>query len=134
MREVLDRRCAGLSTEKRLFAGVAADHLSNMAERAGSPKFMLHDLRKLLATTGEKLGFSAAIMRRILNHTAKRSDTLYRHYISLNEADIHDSLVAIQERLDSLMQASTDQEACRVLSPITEGLDPSVTPLLMPQY
>ena len=104
--DILERRCAGLSANDLLFAGVSAEHLAEMAERAGAPKFMLHDLRKLLATTGEKLGFSAAIMRRILNHTAKRSDTLYRHYISLNETDIHDSLVAIQERLDSMMQCS----------------------------
>ncbi|MBU1979603.1 MAG: integrase family protein [Gammaproteobacteria bacterium] len=109
MRDILDRRCTDLGADDLLFAGVAADHLSNMAERAGAPKFMLHDLRKLLATTGEKLGFSAAIMRRILNHTAKRSDTLYRHYISLNEADISDPLVAIQERLDSIMQRNSDQ-------------------------
>ena len=76
-----------------------------MAERARAPGFMLHDLRKLLATTGEKLGFSDAILRRILNHVAKRSDTLYRHYVALSEADIAMPLAAIQARLDELMGA-----------------------------
>lgn len=109
MQNILERRCAGSNTDDRLFAGVSAEHVASMAERAGAPKFMLHDLRKLLATTGEKLGLSAAILRRILNHTAKRSDTLYRHYISLNEADIRDSLMAIQEHLDSLMEVSIEK-------------------------
>lgn len=110
LRAILDRRCSGLDADDRLFAGVAADHLSNMAERAGAPKFMLHDLRKLLATTGEKLGFSDAIMRRILNHVAKRSDTLHRHYVALCEADVSAPLTAIQERLEQLMSTETQQE------------------------
>lgn len=59
---------------------------------AGAPKFILHDLRKMLATIGEKLGYSDAIMRRILNHVAKRSDTLYRHYVEIGDADILEPL------------------------------------------
>lgn len=109
LRNILDRRCSGLADNDRLFAGVAADHLSDMAERAGAPEFMLHDLRKLLATTGVKLNFSDAIMRRILNHVAKRSDTLHRHYISLSETDIAISLTAIQERLEELMSTELQQ-------------------------
>lgn len=110
LRVILDRRCSGLDADDRLFAGVAADHLSEMAERAGAPEFMLHDLRKLLATTGEKLNFSDTVMRRILNHVAKRSDTLHRHYVALCEADIAAALTAIQERLEQLMSTEAQQE------------------------
>lgn len=111
LRNILDRRCSGLADNDRLFAGVAADHLSDMAERAGAPEFMLHDLRKLLATTGVKLNFSDAIMRRILNHVAKRSDTLHRHYVALCEADIAAPLTAIQERLERLMSGVNIQRS-----------------------
>lgn len=83
MREILERRCKGLKDEDELFAGVSAEHLSNMAMRAGSPRFMLHDLRKLVATVGEKLGLSSAVLRRILNHTAPKTDVLHRHYVGL---------------------------------------------------
>ena len=103
MREILLRRCEGLSADDCLFHGLAVEHVADMAIRAGSPNFILHDLRKLLATIGEKLGYSDAIMRRILNHTAKRSDTLYRHYVEIGEADLVEPLTAIQNRLDVLM-------------------------------
>lgn len=56
MRELLERRCAGLQSQEELFTGVAAGHLSKMAARVGSPAFMVHDLRKLVATAGERLG------------------------------------------------------------------------------
>ena len=56
MRAILERRCSGLQPDDELFAGVSADHVAEMAMRMGSPKFMLHDLRKLVATVGEKLG------------------------------------------------------------------------------
>ena len=49
------------------------------AKQLGAPRFMLHDLRKLVATVGEKLGLSSAVMRRILNHTAPKIDVLHRH-------------------------------------------------------
>jgi integrase len=99
MHDILVRRCDGLAEDDPLFSDVSFEHLAEMAMRAGAPKFMLHDLRKLLATTGEQLGFSDTVLRRILNHKAKRSDTLHRHYVRLAVADIHDPLVAIQERL-----------------------------------
>ena len=74
-----------------------------MAERQGAPDFMLHDLRKLLATIGERLQVSESILRRILNHTSKRSDTLYRHYISIELSDIYKPLEDIQDALLQLM-------------------------------
>jgi hypothetical protein len=46
--------------------------------RLGSPQFMLHDQRKLVATAGEKLRLGSAVLRRILNHTALKSDVLRR--------------------------------------------------------
>lgn len=64
MREILERRCEGLADQDELFAGVSAEHLSDMARRAGSPKFMLHDLRKLVATVGERIGLSSAVTGR----------------------------------------------------------------------
>lgn len=99
MSDILIRRCTELADDQLLFGGVSFEHLAEMAMRSGAPRFMLHDLRKLLATTGQQLGLSDAILRRILNHKAKRSDTLHRHYVRLSVADIHDPLVAIQRHL-----------------------------------
>ena len=104
IKEILLRRCAGLSPGDELFFGVSADHVAEMAHRAGAPKFMLHDLRKLLATIGEKMGYSDTVLRRILNHRAKRSDTLHRHYVSLTAKDVATSLAAIQDALFELME------------------------------
>jgi len=101
--EILKRRCALLSPSDELFSGVSADHVGEMATRAGAPKFMLHDLRKLLATIGEKLGYSDTVLRRILNHRAKRSDTLHRHYVSLSAHDVAVALTGIQDALFELM-------------------------------
>ena len=109
MREILLRRCEGLSADDCLFHGLAVEHVADMAIRAGAPKFILHDLRKLLATVGEKLGYSDSIMRRILNHSAKRSDTLYRHYVEIGEAELFEPLIAIQNSLEVLM-AQTPNE------------------------
>jgi hypothetical protein len=53
MREILERRCLGLDGAAVLFKGVSAEHVHSMAMRLGAPKFMLHDLRKLVATVGE---------------------------------------------------------------------------------
>jgi len=103
MREILERRCAGLKHGNQLFKGVSAEHIHSMAMRLGSPRFMLHDLRKLVATVGEKLGLSDAVLRRILNHTAPKTDVLHRHYVGLREADVAGGLVAIQEALVGLM-------------------------------
>jgi integrase len=107
MREILCRRAVGLTDEEMLFDGVALEHLADMAMRAGAPSFMLHDLRKMLATTGERLGLSDAVIRRILNHKAKRSDTLHRHYIQLSPQDINLQLESIQIQLLSLMKAKS---------------------------
>lgn len=104
--EILKRRIHGLAENDLLFAGVSQDHLAEMTIRAGAPKFMLHDLRKLLATAGEKLGNSDAILRRILNHKAKKSDTLHRHYVQLSIADIEAPLTIIQERLLGMMKTT----------------------------
>jgi hypothetical protein len=53
--EILERRCVGLKNVHQLFKGVSAEHIHSMAMQLGSPRFMLHDLRKLVATVGEKL-------------------------------------------------------------------------------
>jgi len=107
MSEILTRRCVGLMDDQRLFDGVSLDHLAEMAMRTGAPSFMLHDLRKLLATTGEQLGLSDAVLRRILNHKAKRSDTLHRHYVRLSVIDILVPLMAIQSKLMDQLAGTT---------------------------
>ncbi len=104
MREILERRCLGLEAGDQLFKGVSAEHVHSMAMRIGSPRFMLHDLRKLVATVGEKLGLGDAVLRRILNHTAPKTDVLHRHYVGLNEADVAGALVQIQDALVGLMK------------------------------
>jgi len=104
MREILERRCLGLDAGEQLFKGVSAEHVHSMAMRLGSPRFMLHDLRKLVATVGEKLGLGDAVLRRILNHTAPKTDVLHRHYVQLSEADVAEGLVKIQSALTDLMR------------------------------
>lgn len=104
MREVLQRRCEGLQTGDELFAGVAAGHLSKMAARAGAPSFMLHDLRKLLATVGERLGVSDAVLRRILNHTPQKGDVLHRHYVQLGVEDVRGALERMQVEVSGLVR------------------------------
>jgi integrase len=103
MREILERRCVGLSDEDELFAGVSAEHIHSMTMRLGAPRFMLHDLRKLLATEGETLGLSDAVLRRILNHTAPKTDVLHRHYVGLGVEDVRDGLERIQANLNLLV-------------------------------
>ena len=88
-----------------LFKGVSAEHVHSLAMRLGAPRFMLHDLRKLVATVGEKLGLGDAVLRRILNHTAPKTDVLHRHYIGLDESDVAGALGQIQESLVGLMAA-----------------------------
>ncbi len=88
MREILERCCAGLKPDDELIKGVSAEHISEMTMRFGSPRFMLHDLRKVMATVGEKLELGDAVLRRILNHTAPKTDVLHRHYVGLNEGDV----------------------------------------------
>jgi hypothetical protein len=102
MREILERRSAGLSPEDQIFKGVSAEHLWTMAMRVGAPRFMLHDLRKMFATVGQKLGVSDAVLRRILNHTAPKTDVLNRHYVGLTDKDVMNALAKVQEELKRL--------------------------------
>jgi integrase len=104
MREILERRCLGLEAGDQLFKGVSAEHVHSMAMRLGAPRFMLHDLRKLVATVGEKLGLGDAVLRRILNHTAPKTDVLHRHYVGLSGADVAGGLVRIHVALTDLMR------------------------------
>lgn len=99
MEDILRRRCDGLADADRLFKGVSKEHVYSMAIRQGAPRFMLHDLRKLLATTGERLKVGDAVLRRILNHTASKSDVLHKHYVSLDVEDVRPALVMIQREL-----------------------------------
>jgi len=65
MREILERRCLGLKDDDQLFKGGSAEHIHSMAMRVGSPRFMLHDLRKLVTTVWERLGLGDAVLRRM---------------------------------------------------------------------
>lgn len=103
MREILERRCSGLEPEDELFAGVSAEHIHSMAMRQGAPRFMLHDLRKLVATVGERLGLSDAVLRRILNHTAPKGDVLHRHYVGVGVNDVLEPMMLIHYELERLM-------------------------------
>jgi hypothetical protein len=110
MDEILRRCCYGLGEDDCLFKGVSKDHVYSMAIRQGAPRFMLHDLRKLLATTGERLKVGDAVLRRILNHTAPKSDVLYKHYVSLNPEDVLSALELIQSELSNMM--ANDKPKC----------------------
>lgn len=103
MKAILGHRCANLEPEDLLFKGVSADHMWEMAMRHGAPRFMLHDLRKMVATVGQKLGLGDAVLRRILNHTAPKTDILNRHYVGLSDRDVRDGLQHIQVKMDVLM-------------------------------
>lgn len=100
--DILRRRCDGLADADKLFKGVSKEHVYSMAIRQGAPRFMLHDLRKLLATTGERLKVGDAVLRRILNHTAPKSDTLHKHYVSLTVEDARPALILIQDELTKM--------------------------------
>ena len=100
---ILRRRCKGLDVADLLFKGVSKDHVYAMAQRLGAPRFMLHDLRKLVATMGERLKVGDAVLRRILNHTAPKSDVLHKHYVELGIEDVRGALIAIQGELGRLM-------------------------------
>lgn len=106
MDEILQRRCRGLSAEESLFNGMSKEHVHSMAMRRGAPNFILHDLRKLVATIGEKLQVGNALMRRILNHTPPKSDVLHTHYVELSTGDIQQAMVDIQNELERLMQTA----------------------------
>jgi len=83
----------------RLFEGLSADHVTEMAVRSGAPVFTLHDLRKLLVSVGARLAIGDAILRRLLGHAPNRGDVLHRHYVSLNAADVAGPLASIQTAL-----------------------------------
>ncbi|VWX32814.1 conserved hypothetical protein [Limnobacter sp. 130] len=104
MREILERRFAATADEK-IFGGMSAEHVSSMAERAGAPRFMLHDLRKMFATVGEKIGVRETVLRGLLNHVAKKSDTLNRHYVQLTVGDLGVDLQRVQNELQRIAQA-----------------------------
>lgn len=107
MDEILQRRCSGLTEGEYLFAGVSKDHITEIAGRRGAPKFMLHDLRKMLATVGERLQVGDAVLRRILNHTAPKSDVTHRVYVSLGVTDIAEPLRRVQLVLLEMMMDET---------------------------
>lgn len=104
MDEILRRRCNGLADSDKLFKGVSKEHVYSMAIRKGAPRFMLHDLRKLLATTGERLNVGDAVLRRILNHTVPKSDVLHKHYVSLAIEDVLPALMLIQGELANMLE------------------------------
>ena len=104
MREILERRFAATADEK-IFGGMSAEHVSSMAERAGAPSFMLHDLRKMFATVGEKIGVRETVLRGLLNHVAKKSDTLNRHYVQLSVSDFRNDLERVQNELQCIARA-----------------------------
>lgn len=108
MREILERQCLGLEPENELFARVSAEHIHSMAMRLGAPRFMLHDLRKLVATIGERLKVGDTVLRRILNHTAPKGDVLHRHYVGFAVGDVAGAMVLIQEELGRQMVLAKD--------------------------
>jgi hypothetical protein len=62
---------------------------------------------------GEKLEVGDAVLRRILNHTAAKSDVLHRHYVRLDEADVMGAMARIQEALTGVMpMPSKDVHSC----------------------
>jgi len=103
MREILGRRCKGLDGDQRLFDGLSADHVTEMAQRAGAPDFTLHDLRKLIASVGARMGIGDAQLRRILGHAPKRGDVLHRHYVELSALDVAEPLTSIQMAIIDLV-------------------------------
>lgn len=106
MHSILSRRCEGLTGSQLLFKGVSAEHLAEMAMRAGSPKFMLHDLRKLHASIGRAQDTPDSVLRRILNHTPPKTDTLNRHYVAIELTEVSTELIKIQSAMQSAIQGA----------------------------
>jgi hypothetical protein len=50
-----------------------------------------------VATVGEKHRLGDAVLRRILNDTAPKTDMLHRHYVGLNDGDVATGLLSIQD-------------------------------------
>jgi hypothetical protein len=59
-------------------------------------------LRQLVRSSGLAM-LCCAVLRRILNHTAPKTDVLHRHYVGLNEGDVLAGLIAVQEAEVELM-------------------------------
>ena len=106
MEPILLRRCMGLAASQKLFNGVSVEHLAEMAMRASAPKFMLHDLRKLHASIGKAHDIPDSVLRRILNHTPAKMDTLNRHYALINFDQVAAGLDCIQKSALSRMISS----------------------------
>jgi hypothetical protein len=115
MRTILERRSEGLEPEDQIFKGVSAEHIWQMAMRHGAPRFMLHDLRKMFATVGQKLGVSDAVLRRMLNHTAPKTDVLNRHYVGLTDKDVMNALVTIQKELNRLITVNPSRRTVEAI-------------------
>jgi len=102
MHPILRRCCEGLAGSQKLFNGVSVEHLAEMAIRAGAPKFMLHDLRKLHASIAKNIGTDDSFIRRILNHSAPKNDVLNRNYISISYKDLEKHLYLIQLEIHTI--------------------------------
>lgn len=81
----------------KLFDTVSANHTNAIAIRRGAPRFSIHDLRRGFVTTGTKLGISRAVIKRLVNHSAK--DVTEAHYIVLTIDDVREDMQQIEERL-----------------------------------
>ena len=103
MDSILRRRCVGLGAPQKLFNGVSVEHLAEMAMRAGAPKFMLHDLRKLHVSVGKSQNIPDAVLRRIVNHTPLPTDTLNRHYVTIEHKSVLSAMNSLQKFLTKLM-------------------------------
>jgi hypothetical protein len=62
---------------------------------------MLRNLRKMVATVGNKLGVDDAVLRRILNHTAPKIDVLHRQYVGVGGVDVSEALEQIQNEMNA---------------------------------
>ena len=60
-------------------------------------------LPKVVQGYADRVLRHGAVIRRILNQTAPKTDVLHRHYVGLNEGDVAGGLVKIQEALAELM-------------------------------
>lgn len=80
----------------KLFDAVSANHTNAIAIRRGAPRFSIHDLRRGFVTTGTKLGISRAVIKRLVNHSAK--DVTEAHYIVLTIDDVREDMQQIEER------------------------------------
>lgn len=109
MKTLLEKMIHTKGANEFIFKGVSGKYVSVMACNAGAPRFMLHDLRKLLATIGDRLKVGDAVIRKILNHTPAKSDVLYRHYVSVTVSDVAKPLEKIQDFIFSLMSSCGNQ-------------------------